>query len=640
MKLISIELHNIGLYHNQTILFPYSGKEAVIFWGNNGAGKTTLLSSIKVGLLGQKAISGDFGKYCEFVSSNLISSRWDKTTGNASIRIAFEIVEQNEKRIVSLLRSWSFISGSLSEDVSFFFKGQKLDFIQAERIQNKIFSILPPALMEVLIFDGENAISLLQKDRMPELIRNIVYSIFGMNVYSRATKDLTSCLKHVAVNQESHDEELRVVELGSAYRQAIATNKSYKSILADRVSMRKTKMSNLNVVIRRLSQKTGVSFGDIESLKTDVVGLQDNQKKLHAEIKYVTEEILPLKLLQSRIKTLIDISERERPYQLLRSLETIEAFFKDDKSALSIISDLEKKIPTIDSREDIVGLEEKDVKLFKQIIAILEEYPKAKIFSYMEQKSGIYASIKESVESLEKLNDPDSKQLLAQVESLSAGIDSLDEEISRLQAQIGESDVSLEELKKQYEECKKVVSDMKKSSNAYLQISLYRDALEQFVETKVADICQSLNKSLRNELGRIGYRNGSIEAIEINPKTFAISVYEKGRRPIPFSVFSAGEKQILLGLIIKESLRMSGMDGFFLFDTPVGRLDMSNRAIFTNEVIFEVADQVLVFATDSDYSQKDYEGIKNRLTGEKMLARSSDDWIVVRTGSIYSGGAK
>lgn len=85
---------------------------------------------------------------------------------------------------------------------------------------------------------------------------------------------------------------------------------------------------------------------------------------------------------------------------------------------------------------------------------------------------------------------------------------------------------------------------------------------------------------------------------------------------------------------------MSGMDGFFLFDTPVGRLDMSNRAIFTNEVIFEVADQVLVFATDSDYSQKDYEGIKNRLTGEKMLARSSDDWIVVRTGSIYSGGAK
>ncbi len=86
-----------------------------------------------------------------------------------------------------------------------------------------------------------------------------------------------------------------------------------------------------------------------------------------------------------------------------------------------------------------------------------------------------------------------------------------------------------------------------------------------------------------------------------------MKVFETGARLIPSDLFSAGEKQLLLGLVIKEALSLSHNDTFFLFDTPVGRLDSGNRKLFTNEVIFKAASQVFVFATDSDYSENDYE---------------------------------
>lgn len=640
MKLVSIELHNIGLYQDQAILFQCADKSAQLFWGNNGAGKTTLLTSIKVGLLGQKAVSGDYDKYCEFVSSNLISSRWDKSNGDASIRVSFEMIEGNERKIFALLRRWTFDKDILSEDTSVFCRGEELDFIQSERIQNKIGAILPASLMDVLIFDGENAINLLQKDQMPLLIKNIIYSIFGMDVYAQTIRDLNSCLKRVSLAPtKDTSEDIRALEVGTKYRQLLATNKGLKSILQEALSQRKSKLLSLNASIKRLSQIIGIDFDMVESMKSDVAGLQEAQKILQSELKYVSEEILPLKILEQKIQAIIEKSNAEQPYHVLRTIKALELYFSKDENALASLGALEKKVAAEAEGGTILGLTDAEIYQFNKILAILKEYPKQRLADYLDQKSNTFSSIKEKIGSLDKLSNPEAKKLASSIETISSELDSLNERIYQLEAELKQSDSDLSEIKTIYEEQKKQISITKKNSNSYVQISLYRDSLEEFLESKIAQICFDLDKNIKSELTRIGYRNGSIKQIQIDPKTFNISLFEAGKKLIPFSVFSAGEKQILLGLIIKESLKQSGINGFFLFDTPVGRLDMSNRSIFTNEVIFKVAEQVMVFATDSDYSKSDYMAIKEKITGEKILARNDKDQIVLLPGSIYQGAA-
>lgn len=175
----------------------------------------------------------------------------------------------------------------------------------------------------------------------------------------------------------------------------------------------------------------------------------------------------------------------------------------------------------------------------------------------------------------------------------------------------------------------------KKTSNTYTNVLAYRELIDEFISKNIIKICNDLNHSILNELGRINFRNGSIKKVEISPKNFEVKLYERNNKLVSSSLFSAGEKQILLGLVIKQSLELSENDTFFLFDTPVGRLDMNNRSLFTNEVIMKISDQVIVFATDSDYSKNDYDLIKENVTQELNLKRNDNDEIIVINNSIY-----
>lgn len=639
MKLVSIELKNIGLYANQSILFPCEGKEALLFWGNNGAGKTTLLSSIKIGLLGPKAFSS-FEQYCSFVTQNLISSRLNRAEDDASIRISFEVVEDNESRIYSILRCWSFKNDVLAEDTSVLYKGIQLDFVQSERIQNKVQSILPPSLMDVLIFDGENAINLLQKDQMPVLVKNIIFSIFGMDIYAQTIRDLSACLKNVSLDSSGQSDEVRAIEISSRYKQALANERGYKKLFEETQAKKKTKLATLASTIKKLSQRIGVSFDDLEAIKEDLAGMQDNRKKIQGEIKYACEEILPLKILMPRLLQLKNELDREQPFHVLQTLRALKYYFRDDAESAAALSELEKKVVLPSDQEDIIGMTDRDILLLERTLEVLKGYPKSRLQSYIAQKNTVFGLIQEKLIVLDKLADPEASKLLAIIEELSLDVESLVLQSESLETELSAAEQELAVVKKEYDDLKKALSTAKKSSNAYIEITRYRDSLEEFVEKKTAAICERLNRGIQNELAGIGYRNGSIKRVEIDPKDFTVSLFEFGGKLIPFSVFSAGEKQILLGLIIKESLKLSGIDGFFLFDTPVGRLDMSNRAIFTNEVIFKVANQVMVFATDSDYSQDDYLGIKGYLTSERILTRNEFDQIVVKDGSLYGRGEK
>lgn len=634
MKLVSIELHHIGLYKDQSILFPYLDNDTILFWGNNGAGKTTLLGSIKIGLLGQKAFSSS-EKYYDFVSNNLISSRWNKAKGDASIRISFEMAEENERRTYSILRKWSFKNDIFSEDISVFQRDNKLDFIQSERVLNKVYSVLPPSLMDVLIFDGENAINLLQKDQMPVLVKNIIYSIFGMDIYSKMVKDLSLCLKSLSTDTVNQADEILSIEKAARYKQALASQRGYAKLYTDTLSQKKTKQASLAMTIKRLSQKIGMDFNDVQTVKEDLSGMQDNRKKLQAEAKYISEEILPLRILMPKFLLLQKITEKEQPYNVLQSIRALKLYFKDDENSVLALANLEAKIQVAEDGQDIVGMTNADVSLLTRTIEMLKTYPKERLLAFISQKNSTFDQIKARIESLDKLSDPEALELLGTIEMLSAEIDGLCTQIEGLEIEVKRSEEELSRAKKEYDELKKDAAITKKSSNAYVEITRYRESVEEFVEERTSSICQELNKGIQKSLISIAFRNGSIRRVEVDPKSFAISLYELDGKLIPFSVFSAGEKQILLGLIIKESLRLSGIDGFFLFDTPVGRLDMSNRAIFTNEVIFKVAKQVMVFATDSDYSSEDYSSIKHRLTAERILTRNDEDQIVVTSGSIY-----
>ncbi len=638
MKLLGIELKNIGLYKNQHYKVNFAdSKSSYIFWGNNGAGKTTLLNSIKYGLLGERAYKGSYEEYINFVDNSMISARLTKKR-NASISIDLQIEENNELVEYKLVRTWKVENDILEENVEIFDSNDlKIDFIKEEEILNKINTMLPPSLLDVIIFDGENAISVLNNDEMPKLIKNTISAIFGMDVYSNLIKDLGLYLKNMNSISENNSDQLHLIELENDYKNALQNNKTLHRSLDELNKEIKQQTVLLKNDVKVLSKKTGVNFDELFEFKNSLAEIQLNKKQLDEEQKYINEEILPYKILEKQLKEVIRQIEFEKPYKVLKNIELLKNFFGNNEKACELINSLENLIDCNDSAALKINASESDEKVLKDLSDLLETYSKEKLLESYNDRNSIYNDIKDKISKASKIDDEYTQQLIKSIENRFNSIETIKNDAEKIINQTAESDIELNLSKDAYDKLKKELLVKKKESNSYLSVLSYKDALEEFYVQNIKDICESLNKEIYKDLRLIKFRNQSITKVEINPKTFEMKLFESEDKLIPSRLFSAGEKQILLGMVIRNCVKLSKMNTFFLFDTPVGRLDVNNRKVFTDEVILKVSDQVAVFATDSDYTKADYENIKDKFTDEVRISRNSKDQIILTKGSIYGG---
>ena len=68
-----------------------------------------------------------------------------------------------------------------------------------------------------------------------------------------------------------------------------------------------------------------------------------------------------------------------------------------------------------------------------------------------------------------------------------------------------------------------------------------------------------------------------VDAIRIDPETFALTVHSVNGESLPTDRLSAGERQLLAVSILWGLARASGRRLPVVIDTPMGRLDSSHR---------------------------------------------------------------
>lgn len=636
MKLKSIKLDNIGLYKNERIHFPYVGKDnTIIFWGNNGAGKTTLINSVKIGLLGKDAVKMSYSEYCHFIKTKMVSTRCDLERNEASIELEIEIKDKNENGIYRIKRTWSEKEGFFVENESIEHNDAEIKIEEKDYIKNLIGRALPPSLLDVIIFDGENAIDILNEGMINKLIKDIIFSVFGMDVYNTLSRDLTTFLRSEKSNGDiTAKSRLDMIKIEGDYKASLKNNQKLE-MFSNEIKMNKLdKLGEINFLLRKFADKTGVDVEDIEKLNANLAEANLNKEKLNADLKYLNEEILPLKLVHRRISQIIQEINDNEPYKVLSTLEKLKDFFKERTDAQEWIFNLENLLP-FDKKEVKYDLSDDELKIIKNVNDVLNTYTVDNMLNVIKTKNVYLKEIRNKISISNKIESKESQELLENLENLYSELKMIENQLLTINDELNESRINLEENKKAYLELKAEITKQKKESSSYIMAFNYREAIDEFVEENINEVCLEINNILKSYLQDIEFRNDSIGNIEISPKSFEINLYEKNGKLIPSFLFSAGEKQVLLGLVIKAAMSLTAMDNFFLFDTPVGRLDKGNRELFTREVIFPMSEQVFIFATDSDYSEDDYKNISSSITAEFKLCRNEKDEIVAMKGSIY-----
>jgi len=164
-------------------------------------------------------------------------------------------------------------------------------------------------------------------------------------------------------------------------------------------------------------------------------------------------------------------------------------------------------------------------------------------------------------------------------------------------------ELQLNELQRQYDEAAKRIGMLTTHTKKIALAERMQKALEEYkdslIEKKVVRL-QETDSECFNTLSR---KKDALRRIAIDPRTFAVTLYDRRNQPLPKTQLSAGEKQIYAISMLWALAKISGRPLPIIIDTPLGRLDSDHRSLLVQHYFPVASHQVLILSTDTEVDQ-------------------------------------
>ena len=168
-----------------------------------------------------------------------------------------------------------------------------------------------------------------------------------------------------------------------------------------------------------------------------------------------------------------------------------------------------------------------------------------------------------------------------------------DQSIRSLSYQLAEMERKLEKLHytqqlgEAHAQRQKRVEDVQSVLNAYTT---------QLTQEKIA----ILGNAIVEGFNELSHKPDRIKRVELDPQTFAVTLYDTHNRALLKEGLSAGEKQIYTTALLWALARTSNKTLPMILDTPLGRLDSSHRQLLVERYFPYASHQVVLLSTDTE----------------------------------------
>ena len=119
---------------------------------------------------------------------------------------------------------------------------------------------------------------------------------------------------------------------------------------------------------------------------------------------------------------------------------------------------------------------------------------------------------------------------------------------------------------------------------------------KQLTQAKIA----TLGNAIVDGFNELSHKPDRIKRVELDPQTFAVTLYDTYNRPLLKDELSAGEKQIYTTALLWGLAKTSGKTLPMIIDTPLGRLDTTHRQLLVEHYFPYVSHQVILLSTDTE----------------------------------------
>ena len=567
MKFRKVTIENYKSFQFPTsIEFPDSsaGKSIFLVGGMNGAGKTSVLEAINICLYGVKQ---------DFIFRNI--NRKEITKGNAYV--SFElIIETDDLEEIQVKRSWS--AGTvdsprpkdLQEKLVVIKDGKRVSVQNKDIWQDYINALIPKGITQFFFFDGEKIQEIAADDHSEVRLKSSLEAALGIQYISRLSSDVLYLKQEERKNfVEISDEDIDFKESELKREQAKQLKKEQEK------NEIQTELNRFKVDYDEAKKRFTAAFNaepesadEIKKRERKKIQLASKKGQLENQIRTIIDKHLPWALAGKLFEPLKQQIARDR--NLVAS-----------KAISSQALDLAKNIVlAVDNPKPIfftpLSMEQKK-ELEKRVLAVLNEEPDQPEDSFLNLSDRDVAKVLNKIEEIEKSDILSLKDLIAELNELEEEFNLLDtsslgpsssaekelfeelqQQMESCQNQIGRLTVKLQNLTEEVISIENRIRDIElELGKLYERHNMSKEKVDFIKECDtIANLLMAFIEKLRKkkiqllqektlEMYRLlSSRSGQIKDLNINNKTYEITILDRNGHEIKKSGLSAGEKEI------------------------------------------------------------------------------------------------
>ena len=656
MYFTKVELHNFGIYkgtHEMRLVDKVGQRNITLVGGLNGRGKTTFHDSILIALYGkqaQKYINERSRSYDRLLLDHINK---DASDGETYVAVSLILDDGTHLRVK---RSWA-AKGGRAEQHILVEKDGSIDKYLGENWNYYIEEILPFGIARFFFFNNEK-ITQLADDISFEQIKASIKSAIGISTVEKAIDHADEVIRRKKKALEAFEKS----EINTGYQEVDAQITSIDDKIAEatkKANAQEREFEKVAASLEAREKEFWASGGDL-SRSRDAIKLE--MRKISAEVEQIRSDILrlavdastPLFMCRKLVvqsynaaatlptsESLRYTSEKISDYhrRIMEGLDTLGLSKADLLSVKTLISSiLNAQLPQSAEPRQSQRMSATTIMLYKRLIS--------EVFQSITQKIDQLIVQEETQEnqrmSLDAhLGTADEKTLAMQ---LFDALKSLEADKAIAEAERKRQSDMIESLHRQRDvlvakrvQLMKAIAEKEHANDDNTRIVKYAAmsivALNEFKvrlqRAKIAQLSQTATQCFRS----LVEKDSLIRAIKVDTDNLDVTIWGSDGKEVLKTQLSAGEQQMFAVSIIWALALTSGYKAPVVIDTPMARLDSSNRANFVTKYLPAASSQVVVLSTDEEINGRYLDMIRGNVADYYTLLYNED----AQCTSIVSG---
>lgn len=662
MKFTKLTIENYKSFQYPTAIeFPQSsaGKSIFLIGGMNGAGKTSIMEGINICLYGAKT---------DFLFKYI--NRKELAKGNAFVSFELEL-ETDDHDTILINRSWSAGASEnpqhkdLTEKLVVVKNGKRVSVQNKEMWQDYINATIPQGITQFFFFDGEKIQEIAADDHSEVRLKSSLEAALGIQYISRLSSDVLYLKQEERKGfVEITDEDITFKESELKKEQRKLTNKTQeRTDLEEELERFKTDKEEAQARFKAIFNLDPESSEVIKQKEKKRIQLSNKSNQLDNQIKNLTEQYLPWALagkLFDAVKKQINIESQSKKQDAISENAvtlaqkivdnfdipepiTPEPLTVSQKNKLhQRVLGLLQENKSADDVAKILNLSDRDTAKVLNKIEEVEQSDVLVLEDLIKEKSELDFEIRSIQASLETSGTTDSeKELFEELQSI---IESCNTQIGRLSVRVSNSNEEVVQIENKIKEIELEIGKLYEKHNfSKEKVDFIEecDAIANLMTTYMVKLRKNkvhlLQEKTFEMYKMLSSKSGLIKDLEINNKTYEITVRDKSGHTMRKSGLSAGEKEVFALSLLWGLAQTSQLNLPIIIDTPLSRLDSVHRDNIVNHYFPNAANQVIILSTDTEVDNNYFKNLEPHLTGAASLEFSQNNELtIVKEGYFWN----